>query len=371
MAILILAQTGKFILQWKRLHIFNPAAMATYLAGLAGSGMASWWVGSRNMLPIVTVVGFLVVRKVRREKLVLIVVLVASLMTWLNGGQLQYLWLSGPLVFFTTIMLTEPITGANNLRTEIVMALVVGLAYFKGPEQALLLGNLVVYVLAKKRSYLIEFVEKQELGDGVWKFVFAAKEKVAFRAGQYVEWTLPGVKIDRRGNRRYFTLANDPKNGYIELVVRVPEPECSQYKKRLLSMRLGEIIKITLASGDFVAKKEEKMAWLAGGIGITPFVSMARDLGKISNAASPVLLYVNKGDNFPMAMEIENSGVVVIKHNTDRYGYLEDEKIKESVPDFKERLFFVSGPGAMVARYKNSLAKMGVSKIVTDYFPGF
>ncbi len=370
-AILALAQFGKFILQWKKLHVFNPAAMATYFGGLAGSGMASWWVGSRSMLPTVAIVGFLVVRKVKREKLVLIVMLEASIMTWFSGGQAQYLWLSGPLVFFATIMLTEPITGATNLKTEIIMGLIVGLAYYKGPEQALLLGNLVVYILAKKRFYLIEFVEKQELGDGVWKFVFTATEKIAFKAGQYIEWTLPGVKIDMRGNRRYFTLANGPGNEHIELIIRVPESDCSQYKKRLLQIRPGEEVKVSLVAGDFVAKKEEKMAWLAGGIGITPFASMAKDLDKISSIVRPVLLYVNKGDNFPMATEIENSGVTVVRHNTDKYGYLEDEKIKELVPDFKERVFFVSGPGGMVARYKNSLTKMGVKKIVTDYFPGF
>lgn len=369
LGILVLAQAGKYIFQWKKLHIFNPAAMATFTAGLLGSGMASWWVGSKNMLPAVVFVGFLVVKKIKREKLVILTLLLASLWAWFEKVPLQYVWLSGPLIFFATIMLTEPITGANNKLNEIVMAMVVGLTYHKGPEISLLFGNLCMFFLAKKRAYIIYLIEKKNLGGEVWSFKFKSKETIKFKPGQYMEWTLARVKIDGRGNRRYFTIANGPDDAFLQLVVRIPETRFSQYKQRLLQMDLNDEMKISVASGDFVISKKDKMAWMAGGIGITPFASMATNISR--NNLKPILVYINKNNNFPMALEIENTGIPVYRHTTDRNGYLEKDIVAKVIPDYKNRIFFVSGPGGMVARYKNDLREMGVKKIVTDYFPGF
>ncbi len=47
--------------------------------------------------------------------------------------------------------------------------------------------------------------------------------------------------------------------------------------------------------------------------------------------------------------------------------------ICEKLPDWRERVFYISGPETMVSAFRKMLIKMGVSrrKIVTDYFPGF
>jgi glycine betaine catabolism B len=48
-------------------------------------------------------------------------------------------------------------------------------------------------------------------------------------------------------------------------------------------------------------------------------------------------------------------------------------KIAVDVPDYKERLFYISGPNSMVIAFETNLRKIGVRKnqIITDYFPGF
>ena len=44
-----------------------------------------------------------------------------------------------------------------------------------------------------------------------------------------------------------------------------------------------------------------------------------------------------------------------------------------TVPDFADRIFFVSGPQVMVKAVRNELLKLGVhrSRIRVDFFPGF
>ena len=47
--------------------------------------------------------------------------------------------------------------------------------------------------------------------------------------------------------------------------------------------------------------------------------------------------------------------------------------ISKYVTDYKERLFYLSGPNVMVEAYKNLLSKIGVKRtnIITDYFSGY
>jgi ferredoxin-NADP reductase len=54
-------------------------------------------------------------------------------------------------------------------------------------------------------------------------------------------------------------------------------------------------------------------------------------------------------------------------------GFLTAEKVKNFVPDFKNRIFYLSGPHGMVAAFEKTLSQIGVPKlqIKTDYFPGF
>ena len=46
-----------------------------------------------------------------------------------------------------------------------------------------------------------------------YDFIFRSPRKLAFQAGQYLEWTLGLDRADNRGNRRYFTVASAPDRG--------------------------------------------------------------------------------------------------------------------------------------------------------------
>ena len=54
-------------------------------------------------------------------------------------------------------------------------------------------------------------------------------------------------------------------------------------------------------------------------------------------------------------------------------GYIDEAMIKKEVPDYKERMFYISGSGAMVKTFGAVLKAMGVprSHIKKDFFPGF
>ncbi len=54
-------------------------------------------------------------------------------------------------------------------------------------------------------------------------------------------------------------------------------------------------------------------------------------------------------------------------------GHIESNTIKKVVPDYKTRIFYISGPQMMVISFKKLLIDISVPKsnIKTDFFPGY
>jgi ferredoxin-NADP reductase len=145
----------------------------------------------------------------------------------------------------------------------------------------------------------------------------------------------------------------------------------------------------TLA-GDFTLPDDQtkKLVFIAGGIGVTPFRSMIKYLIDKNQKRDIVLFYSNKTQDEIAYKEIFDQAATVIGLKTiytlsdeskippgwtgDK-GFLTADKVKQAVPDFKQRTFYLSGPHGMVTAFEKTLAEMGVPKlqIKTDYFPGF
>ena len=56
-----------------------------------------------------------------------------------------------------------------------------------------------------------------------------------------------------------------------------------------------------------------------------------------------------------------------------RIGRINEQMVKQEVPDYLERIFYLSGPRGLVTGFENVLKQMGVGKshIKTDFFPGY
>ena len=104
----VLAMASKYILAIHRKHIFNPVAISVAITAFAINGSANWWVGATVMLPVVTLGGFLIVRKMRRWDLVLSFLVTALLI--IGPGRWLKSLMESPLIFFSAIMITEPLT---------------------------------------------------------------------------------------------------------------------------------------------------------------------------------------------------------------------------------------------------------------------
>ena len=398
------AIASKYILAIRRKHIFNPAALGVVMTALVLGLSASWWVGTLAMAPFVLLGGLLIVRKIHRFDMwwsflgtFTLGIVYFALHHNLNLGlSLEQSLIYAPVFFFATVMLTEPLTSPTTRIWRMLYGagvaflflpnVSIGSFYFT-PELALLVGNIGSYIVSSKEKLVLTLKEKVRLSRDVYEFVFSRDRPLSFVPGQYMEWTLAHAHADSRSVRRYFTIASSPSDREIRIGVKFYEPS-STFKKALFSMEPGDTIVASQLSGDFTLPSDikQKLVFIAGGIGITPFRSMIQDLLDKGEHRPITILYANKTPQDAVYRDLldraeHDLGIKTIYAFNDTSVQLpagsvrmiDREVIAREVPDYTEKMFYISGPQGMVTSFKDMLLGIGVSRtsIRTDYFPGF
>ena len=397
------AIASKFLCAIGRKHIFNPVAVGVVASSYLLDQPATWWVGGNTVLmPVVLLVGLLVVRKVQRFEMIgtyLAVNILTTLATTtpdMYGEALTQGVLYSPLLFAGFAMLTEPLTAPQARLPSLVYGGIVGLlsvpnihigAFYFTPEVAFLAGNVFAYLASPKGRFKLTLVRTEKLATGCYDFVFQSHRRPVFKAGQYLDWTLSVRNPDDRGNRRPFTIASAPSDAEVHLGVKFYRAP-SAFKRSLLNMKPGDTIYGSQIAGDFTLPKDrnEKLAFIAGGIGITPFRSMLQEMINSQDDRSVVMLYGNNSveeiayaDVFDRAeRELGIKTVYAVANDATldtnmHHGFIDAALIKREMPDYRERTFYISGPRAMVLRFQGVLGELGIagSRIKVDFFPGF
>lgn len=395
------AIASKFMLAIGRKHIFNPAALGVALAALLLNQPATWWVaGNAALLPFVLVGGVLIGHKLKRFDLIasfIVVNILTVIVTAPPGNTFMFVketLVHSPLFFFAFVMLTEPLTAPQGRGRRLAYGALVGILFAPGihvanyyltPEVALLIGNVFAYLVSPKGKFALTLLRVEQAATGAYDFIFASDRKLAFQPGQYMEWTLGFKHPDNRGNRRQFTIASGPHDKEVRLGVRF-YPKASTFKRALGEMLPGDKIYASQLAGNFVLPKrtQQKIALIAGGIGITPYRSMLEHLLARNERRPAIVLYGNNriediayGDVLERARtQLDIPTVFAVAEGEipagGRRGFIDGALIAAEVPDYCERLFYISGPHPMVTKVTRTLRDLGVSplNIKTDFFPG-
>ena len=133
-------------------------------------------------------------------------------------------------------------------------------------------------------------------------------------------------------------------------------------------------------AGEFILPKDpnQKLVFISGGIGVTPFRSIAKYLLD-THASRPIIhLYSNKTADEIVYKDIfdraeKELGIKTIYISTSQTGRLSEFMIQDLVPDFKDRVFYLSGPHSLVTAFTGILHTLGISgrQIKIDFFPGY
>jgi len=217
----------------------------------------------------------------------------------------------------------------------------------------------------------------------VKSFRFKTEESVNFKPGQFFFVT---IKIDGEEKTKHFSFSNSPtEKGYIEFTKRITD---SDYSKALGKLKIGDWAKLKMPLGQFTFEGEyPKIAFVSGGIGITPIRSICKFVTDKKIPTDIILLYGNRteediafrDDLAEMQKLNENLRVIYTLDNPSkkwegRIGHINDEMIREEIEDFKERIFYICGPPKMVEMLEGILKdKLSVTsdRIKIENFSGY
>ena len=205
---------------------------------------------------------------------------------------------------------------------------------------------------------------------------------IIFKPGQFFTVTLIDPPYtDDRGNRRIFSIANSPnRNGVIVMATRLRD---TAFKKSLREMPMGSAVEIGPVAGNLVlpADAAQPLVFIAGGIGITPFMSMMRYAEESNLGYSITLLYANRNrESAAYLDEIEKMRSVKLITTMDGDPAWPGEKrmidaqfIKDYVPDTQSPAYMIAGPPGMSEALMKALLDAGVDRrsIMIERFTGY
>lgn len=208
-------------------------------------------------------------------------------------------------------------------------------------------------------------------------FTWSGSQPLAyFRAGQYLTFQL---EIDGSIVTRAYSIASAPssalKGEYQITVKRVPDGFVSNYI--LDNWKVGDYVNSFAPEGTFTyesIRDAETVMGLAGGSGITPFLSMARAIDDGTEDFKLTLIYgarnkdeiLFKDELDAIAGRNDNFNVVYVlseaKSKSKNYekGFIGAELIKKYAPENAKYSIFICGPEGMYNFLRSEIPSLGI-----------
>src|SRR5690242_18065397 len=124
-------------------------------------------------------------------------------------------------------------------------------------------------------TYRIKLLRREEVADGTAAFFFEKPDGFQFNAGQFLRFNLiDPPETDEEGNSRSFSIASAPHEAELMIATRMRD---TAFKRVLGSMAVGSEIEVKGPYGRMTLHEDASRpaVILTGGIGITPFRSIA------------------------------------------------------------------------------------------------
>ncbi|MDP8266184.1 MAG: FAD-dependent oxidoreductase [Candidatus Aceula meridiana] len=228
------------------------------------------------------------------------------------------------------------------------------------------------------------FLDRIDRTETVSSFRFLPKEPVDFCAGQFLQVIFDQGNRTNKSLNKYLSFSCRPGKGFIELTKRKSD---SDFCKKLLDLKKEDEVLLKGPMGTCVFDKAfEKIAFLIGGIGITPVTSMLEHIVYNNLPVDAAVVYSNLQENdipfkgeFDLWREKENIRVIytIVEENPQNKDYFKGvitaDLVSSQIPDFKDRIFFISGPPKMVEAMRTICQGLGcdMNKVKTENFIGY
>lgn len=187
-------------------------------------------------------------------------------------------------------------------------------------------------------------------------------QTIRFSPGQFVYVCFPEFK-----NAEYhpFSIASGKNDGELRLVVR----KAGDFTEELgtITKNMHANVKGPYGGFTFFSSRNKKQLWIAGGIGVTPFLSGARSLRQSTEVGKIEMVYASVEDKPYGLQELEdiehkNPSFNVTHLHQDRFGHISLETLQHQFKDLHERVIYLCGPPGMIAALEKEAETLGLSK---------
>ncbi len=229
-------------------------------------------------------------------------------------------------------------------------------------------------------------IDKKEVAKGTLSVIFKVEDDFNFVPGQFMKITLINAPYhDAEGDVRFFSIVNSPQDkGILQMATRLRP---TAFKNSLKEFTIGTKVSIDYIGGNFILPKviTSPLVFIAGGIGITPYMSMLRYLQKTMPEIKITLIYSNpnkEGAAFfdeisALPTLMKNFRLIAVMTKDPNWQgetrHVDSEFIKDYFPDINANMYYVVGPPQMVQSSAEALKGAGVKSenIKTENFTGY
>ncbi|CAG9180856.1 ferredoxin--NADP reductase [Cupriavidus pinatubonensis] len=227
-------------------------------------------------------------------------------------------------------------------------------------------------------TYETRLRAREDVADGTMAFHFEKPSGFSFQPGQAIDLILadPGPTADSHVARHTFSIVSAPFQDEVVIATRMRD---SAYKHALKSLPIGAAAGLEGPSGSLTLHRDRgrPAVLVAGGIGITPFISMLRHAAREQLPQQLLLLYSNRRpeDAAFLAelnqLERKNRNFRLIATMTQaaksnrrwegETGPIDEDRVRTACSNLSAPVFYLAGPPGMVEGIRQSLNDAGIN----------
>jgi len=213
-------------------------------------------------------------------------------------------------------------------------------------------------------KYLVKIKSIQHITHDVLKIVVQKPQHFNFIPGQATE-----VAINKDGwkdKKRPFTFTSLPDDDFLQFTIKT-YPEHEGVTNELLQLKKSDELILHEVFGTISYKGEG--VFIAGGAGVTPFISILRYLQSKNKIGDNKLIFANKTkEDIILQQEFKsllgkNFINILSDEKTVEYsqGQITESFLKANISNFKQQ-FYLCGPPPMMEAVQKQLSNLGISK---------
>jgi ferredoxin-NADP reductase len=238
-------------------------------------------------------------------------------------------------------------------------------------------------------THEVSLIAREEIATGTMAFHFEKPPGFSFKPGQAIDVVLidpPAAEAQRA--RHTFSLISAPFQGELAVATRMRD---SAFKRALQSLTIGAHLRFEGPFGSLTlhANRARPAVFIAGGIGITPFMSILRQAAADKLPQHLILIYSNRRPEDAafltelQQLERQNKNFRLIatmtrlNHSSRPWqgatGVIDEGLLKRVSSELSAPIYYLAGPPSMVKGMRQTLNRAGINDddIRSEEFYGY